>query len=116
MAAEVSAMDKNMLEELVAGILSLVRDQVVRIILFGSVARGTDTPESDVDIALILRGKMDAEVASRLSAFAADVGLRHDKLLSIVDIEEEFFLAWKDVIPFYANVEREGIVLWKKAA
>jgi len=116
MTAEVSSMDKNLLEELVEGILSLVRDQVVSIILFGSVARGTNTPESDIDIALILRGKMNAETESRLSAFTADMGLRHDKLLSIVDIEEEFFLAWKEVIPFYANVEREGIVLWKKAA
>ena len=109
-------MDKNMLEELVDGILSLMRDQVVSIILFGSVARGTNTPESDVDIALILRGKMNAETESRLSAFTADIGLKHDKLLSIVDIEEDFFLAWKEVIPFYANVEREGVVLWKKAA
>ena len=116
MAVEVREMDKNMLEELVDGILSLIRDQVVSIILFGSVARGTNTPESDVDIALILRGKMNAETESRLSAFIADIGLKHNKLFSIVDIEEEFFLAWKDVIPFYANVEREGVVLWKKAA
>ncbi len=116
MAAEVSAMDESMLEELVEGILSLMRDQVISIILFGSVARGTNTPESDIDIALILRNKMNAETESMLSAFTADIGLKHDKLLSIVDIEEEFFLAWKDVIPFYANVEREGIVLWKKAA
>ena len=107
---------ETMLEELVKGILSLMRDQIVSIILFGSAARGTNTSESDIDIALILRRKIDAEKKSKLSAFTADIGLKYDRLLSIVDIEEDFFLAWKDVIPFYANVEREGIVLWKQAA
>ena len=107
---------EDMLDELVRGLLSLMRGQIVSIILFGSVARGTDTPESDIDIALILRGKISAETESRLSTFTADVGLKYDRLLSVVDIDEDFFLAWKDVIPFYANVEKEGIVLWKQAA
>lgn len=108
-------MDKNMFSELVDGILSLMREQVVRIILYGSVARGTDTPESDVDIALILHGKMSAETKSGLLDLIVELNLKYDKVLSVVDIDEEFFLTWKNAIPFYGNVEREGIVLWKAA-
>ena len=115
MAAEVSAMDESMLEELVEGILSLMRDQVISIILFGSVARGTNTPESDIDIALILRGKMSAETESQLLDLTVDLDLKYDTVLSVVNVDEDFFLKWKKAIPFYRNVEKEGIVLWKAA-
>ncbi|MBR1671935.1 MAG: nucleotidyltransferase domain-containing protein [Fretibacterium sp.] len=106
---------KEMFEELVDGILTLMRDQVVRIVLYGSVARGTDTPESDVDIALITRGTMDADTESRLSMFTTDMDLKYDRVFSIIDINESFFLKWKRAMPFCRNVEQEGVVLWKAA-
>ena len=104
-----------MFEELVKGILALMQGQVMSIILYGSVARGTDTPESDIDIALIIRGAMDAETESKLSKFTTDMNLKYDKVFSVIDIEEDFFLKWKRAMPFCRNVEEEGIVLWKAA-
>lgn len=106
---------REMLAEFVDGILSFMREQVVSIILYGSVARGTDEPGSDVDIALILRGKMDADTQLRLTDLSVNLDLKYDVLLSIVDVDEEFFLKWKNLIPFYTNVEKEGIVLWRAA-
>ena len=106
---------RAMLAEFVDGILSFMREQVVSIILYGSVARGTDDPGSDVDIELILRGKMNAETESRLTDLSVNLDLKYDVVLSVVDVTEEFFLKWKDLIPFYTNVEKEGIVLWKAA-
>ena len=44
----------EILNELVAGILEIMRPSAVQIILYGSVARGTDTEESDVDIAVLI--------------------------------------------------------------
>ena len=70
----------GMFEELVNGILALMRGRVLSIILYGSVARGTDTPESDIDIALIIRGNMDAETESRLSRLTTDMNLKYDKV------------------------------------
>ena len=104
-----------MFRELVDGILSFMREQVVRIILYGSVARGTNTPDSDIDIALILRGKLHKETQSRLLDFIVDLNLKYEKFFSVTDIDEEFYLKWKDAIPFYGNVEKEGVVLWKTA-
>ena len=106
---------RAMLTEFVDGILSFMREQVVRIVLYGSVARGTDEPGSDVDIALILRGKMSAETEAKLTDLSADLDLKYDVVLSVVDVDEEFFLKWKKAIPFYTNVEKEGIVLWRAA-
>ena len=85
----------EMFKELVGGILALMHGRVVSIILYGSVARGTDTPESDIDIALIIRGTMDDETESRLSRFTTDMNLKYDKFFSIIDINEDFFLKWK---------------------
>ena len=46
--------DKEMFDDIVRAILSVVGDDVVKIILYGSVARGDNTWESDVDIAVLL--------------------------------------------------------------
>lgn len=46
-------MDAKILKELVDGILAIFDTQVIRIVLYGSYARGTNTPESDVDVALL---------------------------------------------------------------
>ena len=54
-------MDKDVLQELVAGILAVMHDNVERIVLYGSVARGTDTAESDVDVAMLVHGALDRD-------------------------------------------------------
>ena len=105
----------EMFKELVGGILALMHGRVVSIILYGSVARGTDTSESDIDIALIIRGTMDDETEMELSRFTTDMNLKYDKVFSIIDIEEDFFLKWKRAMPFCRNVEEEGVVLWRAA-
>ena len=45
--------DKGMFDDIVRAILSVVGDDAVKIILYGSVARGDNTWESDVDIAVL---------------------------------------------------------------
>ena len=48
-------MEQPIYHELVDGILRALPSQVIRIVLYGSVARGSSTPESDVDIAVFTR-------------------------------------------------------------
>ena len=45
-------MEQKILRELVDGILAIMEEKIIRIVLYGSVARGTNTIDSDVDIAL----------------------------------------------------------------
>lgn len=40
-------MSQNALQELVQGILAVMQKHLVRIVLYGSVARGTNTEESE---------------------------------------------------------------------
>ena len=39
--------------------------------------------------------------------------LKCDKVLSVIDIDYEKFNKWKNHLPFYKNICKDGIVLWK---
>lgn len=108
-------MEQMVLGELVEGILSILKSQVIRIVLYGSVARGTNTAESDVDIALLLNGNLSRETEDKLSDLIVDLNLKYDIVLSVIDIDYEMFKKWEKVTPFYKNVNEEGVVLWKAA-
>lgn len=108
-------MDQVILQELVDGILAVMQDKLVRIVLYGSAARGTNTDESDIDVAMIMNGAMDKDMEDKLSDFIVDMNLKYDKVFSVIDIDAEKLSAWENVTPFYQNVNREGIVLWKIA-
>ena len=41
--------------------------------------------------------------------------LDNDVVIATTIIEKNQFDAWKDVLPFYKNINREGIQLWKAA-
>ena len=108
-------MEQMVLKELVEGILAIFETQVIRIVLYGSVARGTNTTESDVDIALLLNGSLNKETEDKLSDLVVDLNLKYDTVLSVIVIDYELFKKWEKVTPFYKNVNEEGIVLWKAA-
>lgn len=108
-------MNQIMLDELVAGLRNVLNTNVIKIVLYGSVARGTDTEDSDIDIAVFLLDKMDADTQDRLSDIIVDLNLKYDKVFSVVDIDCSVYEKWHNVVPFYRNVEQEGVVLWKAA-
>ena len=108
-------MDKQMVDELVAGFLEIIDEQPVSVILYGSVARGTASTESDVDVALLVRGTLTSNTEDALSDFIVDMNLKYDKVFSVIDIDIDNYEKWKAVTPFYKNVKQDGIVLWKAA-
>lgn len=108
-------MEQDVLQELVNGILSVMEEKLVRIVLYGSVARGTSTKESDVDIALIMHGILDHKTEDALSEIIVEMNLKYDRVFSVIDIDAAKFERWEQIVPFYQSVSREGIVLWKAA-
>ena len=95
---------KVMKEELIAGLLKIFGNNISMIILYGSVARNEYTDESDIDIAIILKNEIDNKTKEQ-----------YDRVFSIIDIKESNIQKWGDSLPFYRNVKKEGIVLWKAA-
>lgn len=103
----------TMKEDLTQGLVDIFSDSILAIILYGSVARNDNTDESDIDIVIIIKNEMDDATKERFIHWSAELDLRYDRVFSIIDIQEENMEKWGNVLPFYQNIQKEGIVLWK---
>lgn len=102
-------------QELVQGLTDIFQKNISMIILYGSVARGEATDSSDVDVAIIVKEQMDSNTKRRFVSWAANMDIRYERVFSIVDIQESNMKRWEHILPFYQNVRKEGIVLWRAA-
>jgi predicted nucleotidyltransferase len=88
-------------------------EKLDQVILYGSYARGDYDAESDVDI-LVLAEIPKEECWSyrqRLGAVVDQLSLQYDVVVSLRVLDWETFHQWRDVLPFYQNVIREGVVI-----
>ena len=108
-------MNGEILEELSNGIVEIINSNIEKVILYGSFARGTNAKDSDVDIMVIVKNELDKFTEDKLSDFIVDMNLKYDKVFSVIDVNVHEFIKWADTLPFYKNVNREGIVLWTAA-
>ena len=70
-------------------------------------------PESDIDIAVILRLPDTDELHRKMIDIVVDNELDLEITLSVITIEEDNLNEWKSTLPFYKNLLKEGISLWK---
>jgi predicted nucleotidyltransferase len=87
------------------------------VILYGSYARGDYTPESDVDIMILVDLKdneMD-QYGDNLSELGFEYNVEHNIWIMPVVKNVEHFKYWMSVYPFYRNVQREGVTLYEAA-
>lgn len=81
--------------------------QPVKVILFGSQARGDATKESDIDI-LVIVPSVDSEVRGAVSDIAWEVGFEAGRIISTIPTTKERMKRYS-FLPFYQNVKREGV-------
>lgn len=103
------------LKELVPGLQSIYGNLIDSIVLYGSTARGTQTDESDVDVAILLHAGATKEMRNRMLDLVVDLELAYGKVLSVLCIDYEKFTEWEDTLPFYQNIRKDGVVLWQAA-
>mgnify|MGYP002861283685 CR=1 FL=1 len=108
-------LSNDMKDELIRSLTEIFKENIKMIILYGSVARNEAKDDSDIDIAIIMKNDMDEKTQEQFIRWSADMDIRFDKVFSIIDIQEEKLEQWGNVLPFYKNVQEEGIVLWKAA-
>jgi Nucleotidyltransferase domain. len=99
---------RRLLNELRSSLEELYGDNLVDIHLFGSYARRQATPDSDVDVLLVLREIDDYGTEVRhVSDLLSRVSLEYGKTIVPVFVDAKRFSAASD--PFMTNVAREAV-------
>ena len=90
---------------------SLFGKKLEAVILFGSYARGDFDSESDVDVMIIADVDASNLISYRLqfSCFGTELDLMYGVFHSFTLKDKVTFERWKDTLPFYKNVMKEGI-------
>ena len=104
------------LQQFITGVNKILGDRVKKIILYGSYARGDFSKSSDIDI-MILTDLTDEEIEiyrEKICDYAYDIeydnNFEFDLSPLIKNIEK--YNKRIDVIPFYINVNKEGVVMY----
>ena len=100
--------------KMVPGFQNIFGSVLEQIILYGSFARGTHTDQSDIDIALLVRSYTE-DMHDKMIDLTVDLELEYNKVLSVLLIDYDNFIEWENVLPFYQNVKKDGIMLWSAA-
>jgi len=101
---------EQIISELRMRLQAVYGDRLVRLIVFGSEARGEADPDSDIDVLVVLKGPVRAglEVA-RVGQIKADLCLRHSRVVSCAFMDEHRFLYRNG--PLLRNIRREGVAV-----
>ena len=81
--------------------------QPVKVVLFGSQARGDATSYSDIDLFVVLPNMKKATLDTALD-IAWEIGFEAEKVISIVPATESE-LKRLSASPFFRTVQKEGI-------
>lgn len=105
---------RKMLAELAESLQHIYGNKLKTVVLYGSVARGTQTDDSDIDILILIDGNNDElrQYDDKLSDVSTDFSLKYLKVLSVIDISYQEYEEWRNLSPFYKNVSEEGVILY----
>ena len=107
---------QNILNEYVNGINNIVGENLDKIILFGSYVKNTQNVNgeiSDIDIMILIDTdeKNIKEIESKILDYSYDIDLKYNVLLSPIVETVKNYNSRISYMPFYQNVEKEGVVL-----
>ena len=107
----------NLLNQYVELIKSIYGNNLKRVILYGSYARGDYSYESDIDI-MILVDIPENDIKNyrhQLSDVTFDFNMDNDVDIKPLAKSEKLFDKWSDNYPFYSNISREGVTIYGAA-
>lgn len=109
---------KNITEQIVRCYRAVYGVDIISVILYGSYARGDYDEESDIDIVAIVKGER-LELQQKLKKvwdMSSEISLESGVIVSPTVIPYDEFETYKDKLPYYMNICREGKRLDNSAA
>lgn len=101
------------INEFIQEISKVLKNSLKKAILYGSYARGDYNENSDIDI-MILTDLNDDEIEQlkeKIVDIAFELELKTGIVISPIIRNIEKFEKRTNIIPFYMNVKREGVIL-----
>jgi predicted nucleotidyltransferase len=84
----------------------------LRVILYGSKARGDSIPESDIDLLVLVEEDVTPAMRKKIRSIKYAIELKYDVIISLL-IETVNY--WQSVqaqaMPLHWNIDREGVPL-----
>ena len=97
-----------LLDELKAELRRLYGSRLVKVILYGSYARGEAGEGSDVDVAVVLQGEVSpTQEIDRMLNVIVDLDLRYGVLLSVYPVSNERLHTGRS--PLLQQLRAEGV-------
>ena len=104
---------RNVVDLFVQEIRNVLGEDLKKVIVYGSYARGDYTEDSDIDIMVLttLTDKEIEQIEYKLYDVAFDLLMEYEVEISVIVKNEEHFKYWLGALPFYDNVVKEGVVI-----
>ena len=84
---------ERIIRQLTAALRDIYSERLKNVILYGSWARNEATADSDIDVAIVLKGPVQpCKEIDRLIDVIADINLEHSVLLSVYPVSEKDLL------------------------
>jgi len=92
----------------------LTGEHLVKVILYGSYARNSQDKYSDIDIMILVQDSEEniKKYEDDFLDIAFELSLKYDILLSIILKSNNQYNRYVDILPFYMNIQREGIEIY----
>lgn len=105
--------DRRTIEEIVAAVPA--KWPVEEVVLYGSKARGDDSPESDIDLLMLTSRPLSPEETGPMRALARTIGLRHGTWPELyIRTSEEWWRGIYQAAPIRKEIDAEGIDVWRR--
>jgi predicted nucleotidyltransferase len=99
---------KEILKEFMEEIGKLYSKRLKDVIIYGSWVRGEATEESDIDLLIVLGGKVfPGKEIDRMIDIITEINLKYGVLISVYPVSEEDYSTVNS--PLLINVRREGM-------
>jgi len=102
------------LNEFLEEVKDLMGSSIYKVLLYGSYARGEQQEDSDIDIMILTSLEREEEIKRTeydICDIAFEYLMKYSMDIRAIVINYKHFNSWLDVLPYYKNVETEGVVL-----
>lgn len=101
---------RNLLKELKDRLSRIYGDKLEEVILYGSYARGEATPDSDIDVAVVLKGRINpSDEINRIMDSVYELELKYNELISLYPTSPEKIATSRN--PLILSIKDEGMVI-----